>query len=197
MNNLKNRYFLLRHGRNIHQRELANIHYRWPDDTPPVTLLPEGIEQIEKAGETLKDKHIDCIYCSDLLRTRQTASIVAEKIGFNPEKIIYDERLRDSNWGIYGGKKIDESWKAFDNDYLKRFEIAPEKGESWKDCQKRMIEVVKEIEKNNQNKNILIISHGDPLWLIQGYMMGMDTKILINKEKELEMQTGELKEIYE
>lgn len=197
MNNLKNRYFLLRHGRNIHQTELANIHYHWPDDIPPVTLLPEGIEQIEKAGEILKDKHIDCIYCSDLLRTRQTAEIIAEKIDFNPEKIIYDERLRDSNWGIYGGKKIDESWKAFDNNYLKRFETAPDQGESWKDCQKRMIEVLKDIEKNNQNKNILIISHGDPLWLIQGYMMGMDTKTLISKEKELEMQTGELKEIYE
>jgi broad specificity phosphatase PhoE len=197
MNNLKNRYFLLRHGRNIHQTELANIHYCWPDDTPPVSLLKEGEEQIERAGEILKDKHIDCIYCSDIWRTKQTASIIAKKISFDSEKIIYDERLRDSNWGIFGGKKIDESWKFFNNDHLKRFEIAPSEGESWRDCQKRMIEVLKDIENNNQNKNILIISHGDPLWLLEGYMEGMDTKTLISKEKEIAMEPGELKEIYE
>jgi phosphohistidine phosphatase SixA len=73
--NLKNRYFFLRHGKNIHQTELKDIIYCYPDDETPCSLIEEGIEQAKKAGEELKDKKIEYIYCSDILRTRQTAKI--------------------------------------------------------------------------------------------------------------------------
>lgn len=182
---------------NIHQTELKGVLYCWPDDTPPVSLLKEGVEEVEKAGETLKDKQIDCIYSSDILRTRQTSEIVAKIIGYNLEDIVYDQRLRDINWGIFEGKTEEEGWEFYNNNYLKRFEIAPPEGESRSECQKRMSEVVKSIENSNQNKNILIVSHADPLWLLEGYMKGMDNPTLLNKKEEMLMQPGEVKEIYE
>ncbi|MCK9578413.1 histidine phosphatase family protein [bacterium] len=191
---LKNRYFLLRHGKNIHQTVKSNILYCYPDDNPPCELIEEGIEQIEKAGFYLKNKEIDFIISSDILRTRQTSDIISNIIGYDKNKIRFDERLRDINWGIFGGKTIDEGWAFYKNDMKKRFYIAPEGGETWQDCRARVIEVLNELENEFNNKNILIISHGDPLWLLEGYILGISDDDLIDAEKKNRtIRTGEIK----
>ena len=194
---LKNKYLFLRHGKNIHQVELKDIAYGWPDDVPPCSLNEEGIEEVKRAGETLKDKAIDQIFCSDILRTKQTARIVADIIGFDSEKIIYDERLRDWNWGNYGGRPKTEFWAFYNNDRMKAFGTPIPGGESWNQCRDRLIVVLNEIENKFQNKNILIVSHADPLWLLEGYIRGIDDQTLVIKRKEIVTTTGQVKEIYE
>jgi broad specificity phosphatase PhoE len=195
--NLKNRYFFLRHGKNIHQAELKDIIYCYPDDETPCSLIEEGIDQAKKAGEELKDKKIEYIYCSDILRTRQTAKIVAGIIGFNEDEIIYDTRLRDINWGIFGGKHKDEAWAFYKGEKMKKFDVPTPQGETWNDCRERMKKVLNEIENIFQGKNVLIISHGDPLWLLEGYIKGINDEELLNKRAETLIQTGEVREIYE
>lgn len=192
---LKNKYILLRHGKNIHQTKLKDIIYYFPDDNPPCQLIEEGIEEAKRAGEKIKEKNIDYIYCSDILRARQTAKIVADVIGFDSEKIIYDTRLRDINWGIFGGKHKDEAWAYYNCDMMRKFNEPTPQGETWNDCRKRMIDLLQEIERNNENKNILIISHGDPLWLLEGYIKGISDEELVEKRAEIMIQTGEVKEI--
>ena len=199
--NLKNRYFFLRHGQNNHQVEQGNIIYYWPDGNPPYYLTDLGKEESKKAGETLKKERIDCILSSDLLRCRETAKIVAEEIGHDKEKIIYDTRLRDLNWGAFGGKTREEYWSFYNNDHMKAFEIPAPEGESWNQCRERAIRVLNEIEEEFQNKNILIVSHGDTLWLLEGYIKDMDNETLLKrrreKDNEMFLKTGELKEIHE
>jgi len=136
--NLKNRYFFLRHGKNIHQEELKDILYCWPDDNPPCNLNEEGMKQAEHAGHLLKNKKIEYIFCSDILRTRQTAEIVADIIGFDANKIIYDTRLRDLNWGDFGGKTKEEYWNFYDNERMRCFTLAVPGGESWHQCLERV-----------------------------------------------------------
>jgi len=194
---LKNKYFFLRHGKNIHQTEKKGIVYYWPDDNPPCSLIEEGIEEVKRSGEILKDKGIDQIFCSDILRTRQTAKIVSDIIGFDSEKIIYDTRLRDLNWGDFGGKKKDDLWAFYDNEKMRAFEGSLPNGESWNQCRERMVNVLNEIENNYQNKNILIVSHGDALWLLEGYIKGTDDQTLLDNRARTMIQTGELREIYE
>lgn len=192
---LKNKYILLRHGKNIHQTKLKDIIYHFPDDNPPCQLIEEGIEETKKAGEKIKEKNIDYIYCSDILRARQTAKIVADVIGFDSEKIIYDTRLRDINWGIFGGKHKDEAWAFYKGDKMKKFDVPTPQGETWNDCRERMKKVLNEIENIFQGKNVLIISHGDPLWLLEGYIKEISDEELLNKRAELMIQTGEIREI--
>ncbi len=192
---LKNKYILLRHGKNIHQTKLKDIIYYFPDDNPPCQLIEEGVEEAKRAGEKIKEKNIDYIYCSDILRARQTAKIVADIIGFDSEKIIYDTRLRDINWGIFCGKHKDEAWAYYNYDKMRKFNEPTPEGETWNDCRKRMIDVLQEIERNNENKNILIISHGDPLWLLEGYIKGKSDEELVEKRSEIMIQTGEVREI--
>jgi len=194
-NDFKNRYFLLRHGKNIHQTEKKGILYNWPDDIPPCELIEEGIKEVQKAGEELKNKNIDLVFCSDVFRTKQTAGLISEIIGFEKEKIIYDQRLRDINWGIFAGQDENQAWAFYENNLMKKFELSPPEGENWNDCQQRMILVINEIEAQYENKNILIVSHGDPLWLLEAYFRGIPTKdLVINNNREV-LKTGEIRTI--
>jgi len=193
---LKNRYFLLRHGKTIHQTEKKDITYNYPDDNPACVLLEQGIKEVQLAGEILKGKNIDLIFSSDILRTRQTVKIVAELINYDIEKIVYDKRLRDINWGIFGGKSEEKAWAYYNNDMIKKFEQSVPQGESWNQCRERMVEVLKEIEDSFENKNVLIVSHEDPLWLLEGYMRGKSNEELILEENKKEsIETGEIREI--
>ena len=193
---LKNRYFLLRHGKTIHQAEKKDIIYNYPDDNPGCVLLEQGIKEVQLAGEILKGKDIDLIFSSDILRTRQTVKIVAELINYDIEKIVYDKRLRDINWGIFGGESKEKAWAYYDNDMMEKFEQGVPQGESWNQCKERMVEVLEEIEDNFENKNVLIVSHGDPLWLLEGYMRGKNNEELILEENKKEsIKTGEIREI--
>jgi len=190
----KNKYFLLRHGQNIHQTEKRNIVYGYPDDNPPCVLIEEGIEEAKKAGELLLNKNIDLIICSDTLRTRQTAEIVAQIIGYEIKNIIFEERLRDKNWGIFGGKLKSSVWDYYGNDKSKAFDIAPEGGETWKDCQKRIVNVFGELEQKYLGKNILIVSHSNPLWLLEGHLNGLTNQEMLDGYKDI-IKTGEVKEL--
>jgi len=193
---LKNQYFLLRHGKTIHQTEKKNIIYGYPDNNPPCVLLKEGIEEVRLAGGKLKEKNIDYVFASDILRVKQTVEIIAEIIGYDLEKVVYDKRLRDINWGILGGKNKEDAWAYYDNDKMKKFEMSVPKGESWNQCQERMVAVLNEIENSYQNKNILIVSHGDPLWLLEGYLKGKSNRELIDEmNNNQDIKTGEIREI--
>lgn len=193
---LKNKYFLLRHGKTIHQAEKKNIIYFYPDDNPPCILLDKGTKEVQLAGEALKGKNIDLIFSSDILRAKQTAEIVAELINYDLEKIVYDTRLRDVNWGIFGGKSKEDAWAYYNNDMIKKFELGVPNGESWNECRSRMVEVLKEIEDNFENKNILIVSHGDPLLLLEGYMRSnSNEELMLKMSRKEDIKTGEMREI--
>jgi hypothetical protein len=78
--------FLIRHGHAGHNERTASI-----EEAHDAHLTEKGIEQAVKAGQEIcsdpdvsTDKHEFFIYCSDLLRTMQTAKFVSDQL---PEKI--------------------------------------------------------------------------------------------------------------
>lgn len=192
----KNKYFLLRHGKTVHQAGKKDIIYNYPDDNPVCALLEEGIKEAQLAGEALKGKNIDLIFSSDILRAKQTTEIVAELINYDPQKIVYDKRLRDINWGIFGGENKGKAWAYYDYDMMKKFELCVPQGESWNQCRERMVNVLNEIENNFEGKNVLIVSHGDPLWLLEGYMRSRSNEeLILEKSRKKDIKTGEIREI--
>lgn len=194
---LKNKYFILRHGETTHQTKKSGVIYCWPEDKPPASLTKKGRKQIEKRAQELKNKKfaetsscltprstswssaIDFIFSSDIFRTRQTAGIVVKELGLRAN---FDKRLRDINWGAFQGKPGKEAWAYYKN-MKERFKKAPKKGESWLDCQKRMIDFIKEVDKKYNKKTILIISHGDPLWLLDSWVRKLSQKEMLKERK--------------
>lgn len=187
MNKLNNKYFLLRHGRNIHQTKEKNTCYGYPDDSPPCELDLIGTEQAFLAGEKLKEKKVDLIFSSDTLRTKQTANIVCRVL--KKEVNEYSILLRDTNWGIYAGGSKKKAYAFCEN--KDRMKLRPENGESLGDVLKRMLIFIEEIDKKNINKNILIVSHKEPILLLKSYFNNLDINELLKKG----METGEIVEL--
>ena len=90
--------------------------------------------------------------------------------------------------------------KEFEKKFLeypqKLFEKAPEGGESWLEVKKRMLDFLEELERKYERKNILIVSHGDPLWMLWGAMEGWEKEDYFKKGKKRDyIKKAELREL--
>lgn len=186
---LKNKYFLLRHGQALSNVE--NIISCWPEQKE-FPLTEKGREQIKESANKLSDKHIDMIFSSDLLRTKQTAEIAAEKLGL---EIKYDERLREYNVGEYNGKSIFEYVKIF-NSQLERFHQKAKEGEDYNDVKERIKSFLIEKENEFSNKNILVVSHQIPIIIFLGVVHDLSDKEIAEKYLESDrINNGEIAEV--
>ena len=164
-------------------------------------LTKKGEKEIKETAKKIKTKKIDLIFYSDLLRTKQTAEIVGKELKIKP---MPDKRLREINVGVLNGRPIDEIGRLWDEErklpameyYKKRFLVAPPKGETYVDVEKRLLDFVEEMEKKYQSRSILIVSHQRTLTLfekkINGYDMEKFIKIITAKK---EIKTGELRKL--
>lgn len=186
---LQNSYFLLRHGETPYQVDSKGKIYPWPEPLP-IVLTKKGRQQIEAISKGFKEENIDLIYSSDMPRAVQTAEIVAEKLGL---KVKFDKRIREHNLGIYRGGTKKRFYQDFP-DLRQRFDKKPKNGESWLGCQKRIVDFLKDIDEKHKNRKILIVGHGDPLWLLEGAVKGLsEKKLLAQKLTGKAIKVGELR----
>ncbi|MFQ6049585.1 MAG: class I tRNA ligase family protein, partial [Candidatus Paceibacterales bacterium] len=186
-----NKYFILRHGETSYQTKFRKIIYP-KGKAPSVGLTKRGRMEIKALIKKLKRSKIDLIFSSDFFRAKETAEIIAKEFDL---KINFDKRLKDINLGIYHGKSKEEFYGAFP-DIKERFYKKPKNGESWLSCKKRMIRFLKDIDRRYQNRTILIVSHGDPLWLLEGILKGSSDKELAKQKLQRKtIKTGELRKI--
>jgi broad specificity phosphatase PhoE len=187
---MNNTYFILRHGETPYQLKKEEIIYPWPEPSP-ILLTEKGKKQIEYAAKKLESKKIDLIFSSDIPRAKETAEIISKKIGIKP---IFDSRIREIDQGIYKGKPTEEYEKDF-SDRKQKFFNQPLNGESRQDCRRRMMSFLEEIDKKYKNKNILIISHGTPLYLLEGTVRGLKDEKLLEKNKDFSLEVGQFKKL--
>ncbi len=183
----KNRYFFLRHGQAGTNEQ--GVNSSWPEKVA-YELTRDGITAVKKAAVLLKKENLDFIFSSDLHRTKQTAEIISEETGV---QVCYDERLREYNVGTFNGRTMKEFHEFFASE-LERFSKAPEGGETLGDVRARMVRVVKELEERYEGKTIVLISHGDPLWVLEGALAGKTEEEIIDSGKHY-INTGELREV--
>lgn len=124
----------------------------------PLTDL--GHEQARRTAEYLKDRHIDAIYSSDLIRAMQTAQPTAEMRGLS---IHPDERLREICGGDWEGRNGDEIAKLYPESYAlwkeSVFLSTPDGGESFLQVADRMTDFLQEILKKHHGECVAIFSH--------------------------------------
>ncbi|MDP3995953.1 MAG: histidine phosphatase family protein [bacterium] len=195
---LKNNYFLLRHGESL--KNVQGFESSWPEKKR-VPLTKRGKEQIAKIAKEIAKKKISLIFCSDLLRTRQTAEIVGKIIGVKP---IIDKRLREIGLGIFNGKSVKEFGSFWNKGeklsatehYKRRFKMPLPKGETYEEVEARLSSLIRELEKEYQGENILLVSHQRPLTLLEktvkNYSLSKFVKMVVGKK---EIKTGELRKL--
>jgi isoleucyl-tRNA synthetase len=153
-----NKYFVMRHGQA--QSNLAHIFDSLGDPNNHLTEAGKGVAL--QTAQLLKKENIDLIIVSPLLRTQETAKIVQKELGLPDSALMTDERLREIHAGTFNGKNV-EDWSESRSE---RFTKAPEGGETYADVRKRVGEFLFEIERRYTGKNILIVSHECPTWLL-------------------------------
>lgn len=163
---LKNRYLLLRHGEA--ENNVAGIISSHPEKKP-WGLTTKGRTQVAQAAAELRRDGVDVIIASDLQRTRETAEILERELGIKP---IYDPRIRELNVGELNGQEA-QAYHAFLGSPEAHWEKRPEGGENWRDLRKRMAAFMKDMEERYEGKTVVLVSHGDPLYILKGTMQGL------------------------
>jgi probable phosphoglycerate mutase len=151
-----------------HAQALSNVLKILSDDYDQYPLTEEGIRQAEKVVEELRKLEPQVIFTSPVLRARQTAEIIGNKLGLQP---ILDERLSERGLGELKGKKVDENsehWKL----RLMRG-LGEVKGlESWESMQARMLGFIDEVKARGFSR-VVAVSHYDPIRSVIGYVCGL------------------------
>jgi len=170
----KNNFFLLRHGEANHN--IKDIVASGLEKGADVSHLTQnGLRQTNAIAEKLKQEEIDIIYASPYHRIKQTAEIISKATG---AKIVYDKRLVEINTGVFNGRPVKEH-KAFFASPSEEFTKTPPGGENLTDVKIRTFQAIKDINNLHQSKNILIIGHGDPLWVLEGAMKSLSNEEIL------------------
>jgi isoleucyl-tRNA synthetase len=154
-----NSYFLMRHG----EAESNVLDVINSGDKEKYGLTEQGKEQAMKTAELLKGKKIDLIISSDFRRTRETAEIVAKAIDLDAAQIIFEPALREADARSYDGKKLDE-YRTHLGNLMQS--TGPSDIETLAEVAKRSLECLYNIDEKYSGKNILIVSHGLPLYTL-------------------------------
>ena len=159
--------YLVRHGETTWNRAGRQQGH---DDSP---LTETGIDQARAAGRTLRREIIDiqsvCIETSPLGRARQTARIVSEVLGLDPNSIIVTPLLVEHHLGSWQGLTAEEidarypgSWQAREDN---KWDYVVPGGESYA----RVAERAKRWLASNRHASITIaVTHAIISRTIQG-----------------------------
>ena len=162
-----NKYFVMRHGEA--DNVLLAVNSAHPETELKHHLTEEGKKSVRESATKLPT--IEVIIASPFVRTQETAALVAEAQGLEASQVLTDDRLHDIDTGVLDGKPI-KTHHDFYTSIEDRFARAPEGAETFADVRRRMGEFLYDIETKYSGKTILIVSHGDPLWLLDLIVQG-------------------------
>ena len=161
----KNRYILMRHGES--ENNVKNICSS--DPNAAYHLTEKGKSQVLAKERALGKEHIDAIISSDILRAKESAEAVGALFGL---KVLYDERLREVDVGMFEGRVTFE-YNAIFPSPVSRFEKKAPGGETLTDVRTRAAEFFRECEEQFNGKTILVVSHEDLLWMLWSFAEGL------------------------
>ncbi len=145
---------LIRHGETVWNRE---GRFQGRLNSP---LTQKGRLQAKENGAKLKaiiSKNIK-IFSSPLGRAKETAYIICDELGIDRDKIIFDNRVIEFDYGIFEGKKkIDViDTKEFRDREANKWFYRVENGESYEIVAKRVKSFLNTIKDEDE---VIVIAH--------------------------------------
>lgn len=141
---------LIRHGSTPWNKE------KRAQGSSDIPLDGEGKRDAQKLAERLKIEGWDVLYSSPLLRAKQTAEVIQEKVGL---EVQFDSRLKEAGGGQIEGtteagriEKWGKDWRMMD--------LGLEKPKS---VVARGVEFMGDVLNKHEGQNIIVVSHG--AWL--------------------------------
>jgi probable phosphoglycerate mutase len=159
-------FHLLRHGEHgLLGRVLAGR-------MPGVGMTERGRAEIASQAERLAAEKIAAIYASPLQRTRESAEIVAARLGL---PIAFRDDLIELDFGEWTGAtfdsiRADPRWQAWST---QRSLAAIPGGESMRAVQQRVVAALLELNERHLHETVVLVSHGDVIRAVLLFALGM------------------------
>ncbi len=152
--------YVLRHGET--EWNVVN-RIQGSKDAP---LTEQGKDDIKNIAPKIADLTLQSVYVSPSLRTQNTVKLLRLSAPFQ-----LDERIREMYLGPFEGLTWEEI-KRKDSEAYEAYWYHPQKfqhpsTESFVDVQRRVESFLQHIEKNYQSGNILVITHGVIIKIMQ------------------------------
>lgn len=156
---------LVRHGQS--EWNLRNLFTGWKD--PDLTAL--GIEEAHAAGRALKAKGLsfDRAYSSNLIRARNSLTLILAELGQQDIPTIRDAALNERGYGDLSGLDKDEARAKWGESQVllwrRSYEERPPGGESLKDTIARVLPYycAEILPRVLRGECILVVAHGNSL----------------------------------
>jgi len=187
-----NTYLMMRHGEA--ESNLTGAIRSALDTTDALT--EKGKEQLTVAIENLKDKNIDLIVASPLMRTKESAQLVKEALGLSNAQLIFDERLIELQAGpTLEGKTWSEYQAQFTSEE-RAFVDAPKEGENRMDVVRRAADWLFEADVQYAGKTILVVSHLSSLFGLEAAAKGFNPGQAVKEKMSQAMfENAEIREL--
>jgi len=196
-------FYFVRHGEI--ESNIRKVYAGWSEEP----LTERGARQAEAAGEVLRGKGIDRLYCSPLRRAVQTAEIIGEAIGRVPVK---DEHFKEMGLGLWEGLSENEIMERFPKEWRiwnsRPAELRLEGRETLEELQERVLAGVRRLSEKkefltqrhkgarslidfeNGSKSV-VVTHVAIIRVMLLYSQGRD----LNEYRKVAVENGELFEL--
>jgi len=139
-----------------------------------IGLSNTGVEQVQRLGKSIEKISFDHIYCSPMLRCRQTLDLLLLNDTYE-----YLDQLKEVDFGHWEGKSFNEIVKT-DKERVDRWAQEPDlfsfpDGESVVDFQDRIFNVGRQLAQS-QHQKILIVAHGGVIRYLLCYFLNLSVK---------------------
>jgi broad specificity phosphatase PhoE len=148
---------------------------------PGIGLTERGRAEIAAVAERLARDSIAALYASPLQRTRESAEIIALRLGL---PIDFRDDIIELDFGEWTGAtfdmiRADPRWEAW---RTQRSVATIPGGESMRQVQRRAVDAVLGFADSHPEKTIAVVSHGDVIRAILVYALGMPLDLLTRIE---------------
>ncbi|PIZ40751.1 hypothetical protein COY35_01625 [candidate division WWE3 bacterium CG_4_10_14_0_2_um_filter_47_8] len=160
-----------------HAESKANTNGALDTRAPGGPLTAKGIKQARKLAKTLRDldlkRGVAAIYSSPFLRTKKTAVIIAETLGFGLHNVLISERVKELYWGdLNGTASSDLTSKEMTHfleevakgNYLYRLGRG---GENQLELLRRLYEFLSDVWEKHKGQTIIVVTHSTIATVIQ------------------------------
>lgn len=173
------RVFLIRHG------AVAGDGARRYLGRTDLPMSDAGVAEIEALAAVFAEaRPFDAIWCSDLVRARRTAEILAAR---HAVPIRVDPRLREIDMGGWEGldraavaADDPDAWAARGRDLLR---FRPPGGESFADVRARLLSAWAEMDAGAVDATIAVAGHAGPHRLLLCHLLGLPPEHLFRLAK--------------
>lgn len=141
-----------------------------------VELTDEGIIQVKDKIKYISNLNINRIVCSDVLRAKQTSSIISDKLKL---PVYVDKALRELDKGLLNGMEKEKAKELYPRYFetLSIYDKYPE-GESMLEMYRRIEKLLASIEEYNDS---LLVTHRGVINMI--YFILNDIPLDMNKTR--------------